>query len=98
MYFAGIGQFRRDGGEPKDGDGFVIITADSDQGMVDIHDRRPVVLSPECAANWIAPELLADEAEEIIAQHCEPADAFEWHPVGKEVGIVRNEGPELIEP
>jgi putative SOS response-associated peptidase YedK len=30
-------------------DGFVIITADSDQGMVDIHDRRPVVLSSKHA-------------------------------------------------
>src|SRR5690606_32078813 len=39
MYFAGIGQFRRDGSGPKEGDGFVIITTDSDQGMVDIHDR-----------------------------------------------------------
>lgn len=97
MYFAGIGQFRRSGGEPMDGDGFVIITADSDQGMVDIHDRRPVVLSPECAANWIDPELLADEAKEVIAQHCEPVGSFEWHPVGKEVGNVRNEGPGLIE-
>ena len=31
--------------EPHEGDGFVIITAASDQGMVDIHDRRPVVFT-----------------------------------------------------
>ena len=96
MYFAGIGQFRGDGGEPQDGDGFVIITADSDQGMVDIHDRRPVVLSPECAASWLDPELPAVEAEEIIHRHGKPVEAFEWHPVGKAVGNVRNEGSDLI--
>lgn len=96
MYIAGIGQFRRDGSEPLEGDGFVIITADSDQGMVDIHDRRPVVLAPETAANWLDPELPAVEAEEIIHQHGEPVDAFEWYPVGREVGNVRNEGFHLI--
>ncbi|HIZ49568.1 MAG TPA: SOS response-associated peptidase family protein [Candidatus Pseudomonas excrementavium] len=96
MYFAGIGQFRRDGSEPREGDGFVIITVDSDQGMVDIHDRRPVVLSPACAADWIDPELAAVEAGEIIDQHGEPVDEFEWYPVAKAVGNVRNEGPMLI--
>src|SRR5690606_23152864 len=97
MYFAGIGQFRRDGGEPQEGDGFVVITANSDQGMVDIHDRKPVVLSPETAANWLDPELAADEADVIIARHGEPAGAFEWYPVGKAVGNVRYEGPDLIQ-
>ena len=96
MYFAGIGQFRRDGGEPQEGDGFVIITANSDQGMVDIHDRRPVVLSAECAANWLDPELPAVDAEEIIHRHGEPVDVFEWYPVGKAVGNVRHEGLDLL--
>lgn len=98
MYFAGIGQFRRDGSERKEGDGFVIITADSEGGMVDIHDRRPVVLSPQCSANWLDPELDADEAELIVARYGEPVDAFEWYPVGKAVGNVRNEGGNLIGP
>jgi len=97
MFLAGIGQFRRDGGGPQVGDGFVIITANSDQGMGDIHDRRPVVLSPATAANWLDPELAADEAEEIIALQGEPADVFWWHTVGKAVGNVRNEGAALIE-
>ena len=29
--------------------GFVIVTEDSGAGMVDVHDRRPVVLEPEDA-------------------------------------------------
>ena len=97
MYFAGLGQFRRDGSEPKDGDGFVIITADSDEGMVDIHDRRPIVLSPETTAHWLNPELSPHEAESIVAEKAEPVGAFEWHQVERGVGNVRNEGPALIE-
>lgn len=50
MWFAALGQFRReDRTEEQEGDGFVNITGDSDQGMVDIHDRRPVVLPPDLA-------------------------------------------------
>lgn len=53
-------------------------------------------MSSECVAHWINPELGAEEAEELIAQHCEPVDAFECYAVGKEVGNVRNYGPGLI--
>lgn len=98
MYFAAIGQFEHRGGlETRPGNGFVIITADSDAGMLDIHDRRPVVLSAECAAHWLDPELTPAEAEEIVREHGEPVDEFEWYPVGREVGNVRNEGPGLIQ-
>lgn len=46
-------------------EGFLIVTAAADQGLVDIHDRRPLVLSPEavcqqtsspgtlCRARWV---------------------------------------------
>lgn len=98
MYFATIGQFERCGGlETRAGDGFVVITADSDAGMLDIHDRRPVVLSAECTAHWLDPELPPKEAEEIAREHAEPVEAFEWYPVRREVGNVRNEGAQLIE-
>ncbi|VVO46528.1 hypothetical protein PS893_00053 [Pseudomonas fluorescens] len=33
--------------EPSEHDGFVIITADSAGGMVDINVRKPIALSPE---------------------------------------------------
>ena len=48
MFFGALAQ-TRPGLDEQDGDGFVIITASCDQGMVDIHDRRPLVLSPEQA-------------------------------------------------
>lgn len=46
-------------------DGFVIITADSAGGMVDIHDRRPVVLGPELAREWLDPATPKERAEQM---------------------------------
>jgi putative SOS response-associated peptidase YedK len=68
-FFAAIAQVRP-GLEPDERDGFVIITADSDQGMVDIHDRRPVVLSAEHAREWVDPNTSALRAEELARECC----------------------------
>lgn len=66
--------------------------------MVDIHDRRPLVLTPENANEWLAPTITPSRAEEIAKELCQPTEEFEWFPLGKAVGNVRNQGPELIEP
>src|SRR5690606_26592064 len=97
IQFAAIGEWRRAGGDPLDAAGFVIITAASDQALLVIHDRRPVVLSPQSAAEWMDPELASAEAERILHQECEPVEAFEWYPVGRAVGNVRNEGVKLLD-
>ena len=93
---ATIGQFPKE--EPRDDDGFVIITADSEGGMVDIHDRRPVVLSPELAREWLDPATPRERAEQMVLQRGEPAETFEWFKVSTAVGNVRNQGAELIMP
>jgi putative SOS response-associated peptidase YedK len=98
MFFAALAQVRTGPGlEANDGDGFVIITAASDSGMVDIHDRRPLVLSPELANEWLDPELPPARAEEIARECSRPTEEFEWFTVGKEVGNVRNQGQQLVE-
>jgi putative SOS response-associated peptidase YedK len=50
---AAIGQYSNAEHKPSEHDGFVIITADSAGSMVDIHDRRPVTLSPDLAREWL---------------------------------------------
>ena len=98
MFFAALGQFQRGGMlEPRGGDGFVIITASSGAGMLDIHDRRPLVLPAECALNWLDPELVPREAEDIALEYGLGVEAFDWYPVSAAVGNVRNEGSHLIE-
>lgn len=84
--------------EPNDQDGYVIATATSDQGMVDIHDRRPLVLAPSLAREWLDPDLDLARVEKIAKTMCRPIENFEWFRVGKEVGNVRNQGPHLILP
>jgi putative SOS response-associated peptidase YedK len=95
MFMAALAQVRS-GLEPNEGDGFVIITAASDAGMVDIHDRRPLVLGPADARAWIDLEVPADQAERLARERCLPVEAFEWFAVGEAVGNVRNEGAQLI--
>ncbi len=92
---AGIGQF---GGEACEQDGFVIITADSVGGMVDVHDRRPVVLPPGLARQWLDPALPREQAEQMALNLGEPPEVFEWYRVGPAVGNVRNQGASLLQP
>lgn len=97
MFFAALAKVTP-GLEPHDGDGFVIITAASDQGMVDIHDRRPLVLTPNLAREWLDQALPASRAEEVAKGLCQPVDDFEWYAAGKCVGSVKHQRPELIKP
>ncbi|MCF6783804.1 SOS response-associated peptidase family protein [Pseudomonas stutzeri] len=66
--------------------------------MIDIHDRCPLVLSAKCAAHWMDPERSSEVAENIALEHGLSVEECDWYPVGKAVGNVRNEGPELIHP
>ncbi|HHM8714334.1 TPA: SOS response-associated peptidase [Pseudomonas aeruginosa] len=95
---AAIGQFPGLDDEQAEQHGFVIITADAEGGMVDIHDRRPVVLPPELAREWIDPATTPERAEQIVLQQGEPSESFRWYAVSRDVGNVRNQGAHLIEP
>ncbi|WP_095101735.1 SOS response-associated peptidase [Pseudomonas sp. Irchel 3A5] len=97
MFFGALAQVTP-GLEPRDDDGFVIITAASDQGMVGIHDRRPLVLTPEMAREWLDPATTAARAAEIAMTFSQPTEEFEWFKVGKAVGSVRNQAADLILP
>jgi putative SOS response-associated peptidase YedK len=97
LFFAALAEVHQ-GLEPDERDGFVVITAAADQGLVDIHDRKPLVLSPEAAREWLDPTTSGDRLEAIVKAGCRPAQDFRWFPVGKAVGNVRNQGPALIEP
>ena len=97
MFFAALGEVHQ-GLEPHEGDGFVIITAASDQGMVDIHDRRPLVFKPEHAREWMESEIDEVRAEILALECCQPTEDFEWFPVANVVGNVKSQGAQLIKP
>jgi putative SOS response-associated peptidase YedK len=95
---AAIGRFPAHDTPPREDDGFVIITADSAGGLLDIHDRRPVVFSPQLAREWLDRATPPERAEQMALFQGEPSEAFEWYRVAKAIGNVRNQGAELIEP
>jgi putative SOS response-associated peptidase YedK len=48
LFFAALSSVRP-GAYPQDGDGFVLVTDAAEAGMLDVHDRRPLVLSAQDA-------------------------------------------------
>lgn len=84
--------------ECKSSNGYTIVTADAQGGLVDVHDRRPVVLSAADAALWLDPALPAEQAEQLLRSLALGADAFDWYAVDRAVGNVRNQGPQVALP
>lgn len=46
-------------------EGFLIVTTAADKGLVDIHARRPLVLAPEAAREWMRQDTGGKEAAEL---------------------------------
>jgi len=82
----------------KGANGFTLVTADAQGGMIDIHDRRPLVLTAEDALVWLDPDMPAEGAVEYLRSAALGQDAFAWYMVDRAVGNVRNQGQHLAEP
>lgn len=85
-------------GEHREATGFVLVTADSEGGMVDIHDRRPVVVSAADAQRWLDPDTSPEQAAELARTAALATDMFEWHQVSTEVNRAVTNGPQLLVP
>jgi len=97
LYFAALTSVH-EGREPYPGDGFVIVTDASEAGMLDVHDRRPLVLDPKSAAAWLDPHTTYEEATHLANNSGAPVEAFQWFRVSKDVNKVGNNAPTLNEP
>ncbi|ESE62798.1 Uncharacterized protein yedK [Salmonella enterica subsp. salamae] len=73
-------------------EGFLIVTSAADKDLVDIHDRRPLVLSPDAAREWMRQGISGKEIEEIIADGAVPIDKFTCHAETRTVGNVKIKG------
>lgn len=73
-----------------------ILTTDSLGELAGIHDRMPVILSEEWWDRWLNPHVAGDQAfvDAAVASSAEAAETLQFH----EVGAVKGNGPELIEP
>ena len=82
--------------EPKtlaDQDTFTILTCAPNTLCASVHDRMPVMLSPDDFTAWLA----SPEERSTLLKPFD-AEQMELWPVGKAVGSPKNIGPELIEP
>lgn len=95
LFFAAIGKapFNHEHGR----EGFVIVTAASNRGMVDIHDRRPLVLTADAISEWLSRSTSARRAQEIAQDAAVAEEDFIWYPVSKKVGNIHHQGMELVE-
>ncbi len=99
MFFAGLAEVH-EGLEMDERDGFVIITAASDEGMVDIHDRKPLVLSPQHAREWVDPDTPPERARELAMEQLQSlAWSFHWYKgLARMWGRFVDQGAHLIQP
>lgn len=94
--FAGIWEtWTADTGESIDS--CTIITTECNVLMQPIHERMPVILSPEAWEAWLDPDV---KQEEILLSLLKPFDAerMQAWPVSSAVGRVANQREELIQP
>ncbi|RXJ10719.1 DNA breaking-rejoining protein [Lelliottia nimipressuralis] len=82
----------------NDQEGFLIVTAAADEGLLNIHDRRPLVFSPNTARKWLRENTAGKEAEDIAREGSLSSEDFTWHPVSLAVGNPKHQSRELIEP
>jgi putative SOS response-associated peptidase YedK len=78
--------------------GFVIVTQDSEGGMVDVHARRPVVLEPADAWRWMDAETTVEEAAHIAHSRSVPSEEFQWWKVSRDVNKPNENRRELLAP
>lgn len=77
-----------------------ILTMEAAGHLRDVHHRMPVFLNREGVDQWIDPAVPSAEVHPLLEStlsHVDPA-SVKRHKVGKSVGNVRNDGPELIAP
>src|SRR5579871_2172724 len=73
-----------------------IITTDANTFMASIHDRMPVVLSDDNVAAWLGEAPATPEQIKDMLAPLSPERMTMW-PVPKEVGNMKNQGPELVD-
>lgn len=97
MHFAGLWEEWED---PENGEAvnsYTIITTGANKPMEELHDRMPAMLLPAEFDTWLDPSNHDTHAlQELI--HPWPDDDIKFYRVDQEVGNVRNNRPELIEP
>lgn len=74
-----------------------IITTEPNKLMAQLHNRMPVILSPDQYDEWLDPApRTADSLQPLLQSY--PAEEMSAHPVSTLVNSPENDVPDLIEP
>lgn len=101
LAFAGLYSWWRDPErDDQDPDRWVlsttIVTTGARDGLEQIHDREPLMLTADLIGPWLDPDITSlAEVDQMLRQ---PGPPMSWHEVGSAVGNVRNNSAELILP
>jgi putative SOS response-associated peptidase YedK len=88
--FAGLWEAWTDRATGESRETATILTTAADDFLVGLHDRMPIVLTPEMANGWLRGDPKLPDANGRVA--------FRAWPVGRRVNTPANEGVDLIEP
>ena len=78
--------------------GLVIVTATPEAGLIDVHDRRPLVLAPNHARAWLNAGSSNAEVKHTAFAAAVPTDHFTWYPVSNAIEKLSMDSPDLITP
>ncbi len=71
---------------------FTIAKTDANEMMSKIHDRMPVLLDPSDYDRWLSDE---PDPRDLLKQY--PSELMKMWPIGRDVGNVKNDRPDIIE-
>ena len=75
---------------------FTLITTKANAAVAELHDRMPVILPPAAWPAWLGEEEASKQ--ELLALLRPYAGSVRLWPVSRDVGNVRNDRPDLVEP
>ncbi|HXW49387.1 MAG TPA: SOS response-associated peptidase [Xanthobacteraceae bacterium] len=76
---------------------FAIVTTAANDLLAPLHDRMPVLLAPDCWADWLGERPVPGSRLKAMLEPY-PGNAMTFWPVDRRVGDVRNDSPKLFAP
>ena len=93
LSFAALWERWNKAGEPIES--FTIITTTTSPALAHIHERQPVVISPDHFTQWLNPDSPLPQLLDLMRRPC--ASPFVPHEVGTRVNHVANDDPGIID-
>ncbi len=97
MFVAALTNFQENQGSDENL-GLVIVTAAPDTGLIDVHDRRPLVFAPADATQWLDASLPLATVKRLALECAMTDNHFTWYPVSSAIEKNTADSPDLIRP